>query len=294
MWTRNPIQRLIPARRAFTLIELLVVIAIIAILAGLLLPVLARAKAKGERIACLNNLRQISLYMQFYTDENNDVFPSHRNLGLTGPNAADPNPSLTNWWGTSIIGYARNQSNLFHCASLKGKRVDFGLKWEWNFDCHKVGYGFNGYFLGIHPYDGDNLSVAGINFQTKPWFKRPWIASPAENLLIGDSIDGLLDLARRHARIEDLHVGAEIRDVGSRRHGLARCGAAAGDRKSSRQKGDRENEDSESREDPARKSSHRCLRCSVPRRARDQGLHRLSTADVVGLRREGGSSSAAA
>jgi prepilin-type N-terminal cleavage/methylation domain-containing protein len=188
MKTRNPVRRFIATNQAFTLIELLVVIAIIAILAGLLLPALARAKAKGERIACLNNLRQISLFMQFYTDENNDVFPPHRNLGLTGPNAADANPSLTNWWGTSIIGYARNQSNLFHCASLKGKRVDFGLKWEWNFDCHKVGYGFNGYFLGIHPYDGDNLSVAGINFQTKPWFKRAWIASPAENLLIGDSM----------------------------------------------------------------------------------------------------------
>src|SRR5213596_3738708 len=87
-------------RVGFTLIELLVVIAIIAILAGLLLPALARPKAKGERIACLNDLRQISLFMQFYTDENNDTFPGHRNTGLTTDN---PTPSLTNWWGTTII-----------------------------------------------------------------------------------------------------------------------------------------------------------------------------------------------
>jgi prepilin-type N-terminal cleavage/methylation domain-containing protein len=172
----------------FTLIELLVVIAIIAILAGLLLPVLARAKAKGERIGCMNNLKQISLFMQLYTDENNDTFPGHRNNNL-GFNNADENASLTNWWGTTIIGYARNQSNLFRCLSFKGKRNDAGVRWEWKFDCHLVGYGYNGYFLGIHPYDGgDNLTVAGVNFRTSPWFKRSSIRSPSENLVIGDAM----------------------------------------------------------------------------------------------------------
>ena len=103
----------------FTLIELLVVIAVIAVLAAILLPTLAKAKAKAQQTYCLNNVKQLALGTHLYVDDNNQWMPPMQDYLRMGFETS---------WRSYIFIYAGKNPQVYDCPAEKTEVYSKGAR----------------------------------------------------------------------------------------------------------------------------------------------------------------------
>jgi prepilin-type N-terminal cleavage/methylation domain-containing protein/prepilin-type processing-associated H-X9-DG protein len=117
-------------RRGFTLIELLVVIAIIAILAAILFPVFAQARAKARQASCTSNVKQLTLGFMMYVQDYDETFPFWNWGDSYGSGSKTPN-HFESFWVNAIYPYVKN-GGVYACPSSNDRSTLYqNLAWAW-------------------------------------------------------------------------------------------------------------------------------------------------------------------
>jgi prepilin-type N-terminal cleavage/methylation domain-containing protein len=172
-------------RRGFTLIELLVVIAIIAILAAILFPVFARARAQARQASCTSNVKQITLGMVMYAQDYDETFPQWmwdlHYVGATGA-GSHPNNATTVWWN-AIYPYVKN-AQIFTCP-------DANYRFTNRQDGHWGWFDFSNQTLINNSFINPVFVDVNINYGSNEpvTYDHPAIAAmphPADTLIVSD------------------------------------------------------------------------------------------------------------